>query len=123
MRGQLSPPHAAHNRCLTQDLRTEFLTRVLVVCRGPSGGPPPASGILDVEEGEALERQAAVLRLQAEGDALLHLLTAPHEPAAVPGQLLPGAPAVLLPLTAAGKELLHLVTETNLTGRGGEEES
>lgn len=59
-----------------------------------------------------------MLRLQAEGDALLHLLTASLEPAAVPGQLLPGAPAVLLPLAAAGKELLHIVTETNLFSGG-----
>ena len=59
-----------------------------------------------------------VLRLQAVGDASLHLLAAPQEPAAVPGQLFPGAtPVLLLLFTAAGKELLHAVAEPNLTGR------
>lgn len=80
----------------------------------------PSSGVLDledVEDGEAAVDLAAVLRLQAVGDALLHLLAAAQEAAAVPSQLLPGTPPVLLLLTAAGEELLHIVTETNLTRR------
>lgn len=70
-----------------------------------------SSGVLD---GEAAVHLAAVLRLQAVGDAELHLLAAPQEAASVPGQLLPGAPPVLLLLATAGEELLHVVTETHL---------
>lgn len=79
-----------------------------------------SSGILEMggEDSEAAVHHAAVLRLQTVGNALLHLLTTAQEPAAVPRQLLPGAPAILLLLIAAGKELLYTVTETNLTGSG-----
>jgi len=101
-----------------------------VVLRGPGGPRGPqgswwsswSSGVLVVLRGlgEAALHQLAVLRLQAEGDALLHLLAAPQEPAAVPGQLLPRATPVLLVLllATAGKELFHVVTETNLRRRG-----
>lgn len=68
-----------------------------------------------VDGGEAAVHLPPVLRLQAEGDALLHLLTAPQESAAVPGELLPRPVAVLVLLAAAGEELLDIVTETNLT--------
>lgn len=90
---------------------------VLMSSGGHSGGDGPSSVVLDVEDSEAAGHQAAVLWLQTVGDALLHLLTASQEPAAVPGQLLPGAPPVLLLLATAGEELLHVVTETNLMGR------
>lgn len=76
----------------------------------------PTSCILHSKDTEALEHQAAVLWLQAECNALLHLLAAPQEAAAVPGQLLPGSVAVLLFLSTAGEKLLHIVTKTNLRG-------
>lgn len=78
-----------------------------------------SSGVLEMGDSEAVVHHAAVLRLQTVGNALLHLLTPAQEPAAVPRHLLPGAPAILLLLIAAGKELLYTVTETNLTGSGG----
>lgn len=76
----------------------------------------PPLGVLDAVDSEAAVHQAAVLRLQAVGDALLYLVAAAQESAAVSSKLLPGAPAVLLLLTTAGKELLHIITETNLFG-------
>lgn len=78
-----------------------------------------SSDVLEMEDTEAAVHRAAVLRLQTVGYALLHLLTTAQEPAAVPRQLLPGAPTILLLLIAAGKELLYTVTETNLTGSRG----
>lgn len=82
--------------------------------RDAEGG---ASGVLGVDGGEAAGHPSPVLRLQAEGDALLHLLTAPQESAAVPGELLPRPVTVLILLATAGEELLDNVTETNLTRR------
>lgn len=76
-----------------------------------------SSGILDVEDCEVAVHQAAVLWLQAVGDALFYLLAASLKPAAVTSQLLPGATPVLLLLATVGEELLHVVRESNLTGR------
>lgn len=59
----------------------------------------------------------AVFQLEAGSNAELSLLTAAQEAAAVTGQLLPGAPAVLwLVLVPAGKEELHLLAEMHLLG-------
>lgn len=73
--------------------------------------------LLQLCGGQAEVHLQAVLRLQAGSDAKLSLLTAAHEAAAVTGQLLPGAPAVLWPiLLPAGKEELHLLAEAHLLG-------
>lgn len=63
-----------------------------------------------------MERHAAVLRLQTVGNVLLHLLTTPQEPAAIPSKLLPGPPPVLL-LLSTDEDLLHMFSETNLKVR------
>lgn len=64
------------------------------------------------EPGPAEQHLPAVPRLQAVGDVLLHLLATPQEPAAVAGQLLPGAPPVL----STDEHLVHVLTETHLRG-------
>lgn len=68
-----------------------------------------------MEDCEAAVHQAAVLWLQAVGDALFYLLAASLKPAAVSSQLLPGSAPVLLLLATVGEELLHVVREPNLT--------
>lgn len=69
--------------------------------------------------GKPFVHAPAVLRLKAVSDALFHLLAAPQEAAAISGKFLPRAPPVLLLLPTAGKEFLHIVTETNLTEKRG----
>lgn len=64
---------------------------------------------------EPVEHPESVLCAQAVANGLLSLLDAFLEPAAVAGQLLPGAPPVLL---AADVVLGHLLQERHLRKQG-----
>lgn len=65
---------------------------------------------------ETVVHHPAVLRLQTVGDALLHLLATPQEPAAITRKLLPRAAPVLF-LLSTDDDLVYVLTETYLKGR------
>lgn len=71
------------------------------------------SGVIVAAPSKTMVHHPAVLRLQTVGDALLHLLAAPQEPAAITSKLLPRAPPVL----GTDEDLVHVVAETYLKAR------
>lgn len=89
---------------------------LVVLAQDQSSHSPGCSGVVGAGPAKAMVHHAAVLRLQAVGDVLLHLLTAPQEPAAIPSQLLPWAPPVLL-LLSTDEDLVHVVREAYLRVR------
>lgn len=89
---------------------------LVVLAQDQSSHSPGCSGVVGAGPAKAMVHHAAVLRLQAVGDVLLYLLTAPQEPAAIPSQLLPWAPPVLL-LLSTDEDLVHVVREAYLRVR------